>query len=109
MTFKIMETLQILSNGLYESTLHQVINNSPKFRVCVAYFYEVSALRFATFITTTFEMEFHAFAFITQPNFDASVEPLEMCVQRTGGTKNFKGAVYGEHLVSKVTTNFVKY
>nr|GMC83122.1 probable 2-oxoglutarate-dependent dioxygenase At3g49630 [Ipomoea batatas]GMC99235.1 probable 2-oxoglutarate-dependent dioxygenase At3g49630 [Ipomoea batatas] len=77
------DMLKILSNGLYESTLHQVINNSPKFRVCVAYFYE--------------------------PNFDASVEPLEMCVQRTGGTKNFKGAVYGEHLVSKVTTNFVKY
>lgn len=34
--------LQIYSNGLYESTLHRVINNSPKYRVCVAYFYEVS-------------------------------------------------------------------
>lgn len=34
--------LQIYSNGLYESTLHQVINNSTKFRVSVAYFYEVN-------------------------------------------------------------------
>lgn len=36
-----MDYLQILTNGVYESTLHRVINNSPKYRVCVAYFYEV--------------------------------------------------------------------
>lgn len=34
--------LQIWSNGMYDSTLHRVINTSPKYRVCVAYFYEVS-------------------------------------------------------------------
>ncbi|MCD7455004.1 hypothetical protein HAX54_026732 [Datura stramonium] len=73
--------LQILSNGIYESTLHRVINNSPKYRVSVAYFYE--------------------------PNFDAAIEPLDVCLRKTGGTKNFEGAVYGKHLVSKVTTNFV--
>lgn len=33
--------MQILSNGVYQSTLHKVINNSPKYRVCVAFFYEV--------------------------------------------------------------------
>ena len=36
--------MQILSNGLYESTLHRVINNSPLYRVCVAFFYEVAKL-----------------------------------------------------------------
>ncbi|CAK9161432.1 unnamed protein product [Ilex paraguariensis] len=75
------DMLKILSNGLYESTLHQVVNNSPKYRVCVAYFYE--------------------------PNFDAAIEPLDVCIQRTGGTKKFEGAVYGKHLVGKVLTNFV--
>ncbi|XVE82833.1 hypothetical protein DITRI_Ditri16bG0037400 [Diplodiscus trichospermus] len=75
------DMLKILSNGLYDSTLHRVINNSPTYRVCVAFFYE--------------------------PNYDAAVEPLEVCVQRSGGTRKFGKAVYGEHLVSKVQTNFV--
>ncbi|KAL0377684.1 UNVERIFIED_CONTAM: putative 2-oxoglutarate-dependent dioxygenase [Sesamum radiatum] len=74
------DMLKILTNGEYESTLHRVINNSPKYRVCVAYFYE--------------------------PNFDAAIEPLDTCVQRTGGSKKFDSAVYGKHLVSKVLTNF---
>lgn len=75
------DMLKILSNGLYESTVHRVINSSPKYRVCVAYFYEV--------------------------NFIAAIEPLDMCIQKTGGIKKFEAAVYGEHLVSKVLTNFV--
>ncbi|KAL5556941.1 hypothetical protein UlMin_039177 [Ulmus minor] len=74
------DMLKIYSNGLYESTLHQVINSSSKYRVCVAYFYET--------------------------NFDTAVEPLEICTQKTGGIKKFERAVYGEHLVSKVLTNF---
>ncbi|XP_075501361.1 homoarginine-6-hydroxylase 2-ODD-C23 isoform X2 [Primulina tabacum] len=76
------DMLKILTNGLYESTLHQVINNSRNYRVCVAYFYE--------------------------PNFDAAIEPLDTCVQKTGGAKKFEGAVYGKHLVGKVVTNFVE-
>ncbi|XP_021735036.1 probable 2-oxoglutarate-dependent dioxygenase At3g50210 isoform X2 [Chenopodium quinoa] len=56
------DMLKILTNGMYESTLHQVINKSPKYRVCVAYFYE--------------------------PNYDATIEPLDICVQKTGGSKN---------------------
>ncbi|KAL3646341.1 hypothetical protein CASFOL_011521 [Castilleja foliolosa] len=75
------DMLKIMTNGLYESTLHRVINSSPKYRVCVAYFYE--------------------------PNFDAAIEPLDACVQKTGGVKKFEGAVYGKHLVSKVVNNFV--
>lgn len=76
------DMLKILTNGLYESTFHRVINKSPTYRVCVAYFYET--------------------------NFDAAIEPLDICIKRTGGTRKFERAVYGEHLVSKVTTNFVK-
>ncbi|BFG35913.1 hypothetical protein CerSpe_221870 [Prunus speciosa] len=75
------DMLKIYSNGLYESTLHQVINSSPKYRVCVAYFYET--------------------------NFDTAVEPLDICKERTSGAKKFERAVYGEHLVKKVQTNFV--
>uniref|UniRef100_A0A516IJU6 Fe2OG dioxygenase domain-containing protein n=1 Tax=Turnera subulata TaxID=218843 RepID=A0A516IJU6_9ROSI len=75
------DMLKILSNGLYDSTLHRVINNSSKYRVCIAYFYE--------------------------PNYDAAVEPLDICIQKTGGISKFGKAVYGEHLVSKVQTNFV--
>ncbi|KAL5714012.1 hypothetical protein ACHQM5_016030 [Ranunculus cassubicifolius] len=74
------DMLKIWSNGLYESTLHRVINNSPKYRVSVAFFLE--------------------------PNFDAVVKPLEFCKQKTGGVDKFEKAVYGEHLVSKVLTNF---
>ncbi|CAL9184964.1 unnamed protein product [Musa hybrid cultivar] len=74
------DMLKIWSNGLYESTLHRVINNSPKYRVSVAFFYE--------------------------PNFDAAVEPFDFCMQKTGGTPKFGKVVYGEHLVGKVGSNF---
>ncbi|XP_071701656.1 homoarginine-6-hydroxylase 2-ODD-C23.1 [Rutidosis leptorrhynchoides] len=74
------DMLKILTNGLYESTLHRVINNSPRYRVCVAYFYET--------------------------NFNAAISPLDMCVKKSGGNKKFETAVYGEHLVGKVLTNF---
>uniref|UniRef100_A0A803KY11 Fe2OG dioxygenase domain-containing protein n=1 Tax=Chenopodium quinoa TaxID=63459 RepID=A0A803KY11_CHEQI len=67
------DMLKILTNGIYESTLHQVINKSPKYRVCVAYFYET--------------------------NYDATIEPLDICVQKTGGIKKLGQAVYGEHLI----------
>lgn len=75
------DMLKILSNGIYEPTLHRVINNSPMYRVSVAFFYET--------------------------NFNTRVEPLDFCVEKTGGVVRYEGAVYGEHLVSKVTTNFV--
>ncbi|EEF29126.1 probable 2-oxoglutarate-dependent dioxygenase At3g50210 isoform X2 [Ricinus communis] len=75
------DMLKIWSNGLYDSTLHRVINNSPRYRVCVAYFHET--------------------------NFDAAIEASDICVKRTGGVKKTGKAVYGEHLVSKVQTNFI--
>ncbi|KAK4262333.1 hypothetical protein QN277_027905 [Acacia crassicarpa] len=75
------DMLKIYSNGLYESTLHRVINNSERYRVSVVYFYET--------------------------NFDTAVEALDTFKTRANGPNKFKRAVYGEHLVSKVTTNFV--
>uniref|UniRef100_A0A7N2M0H9 Uncharacterized protein n=1 Tax=Quercus lobata TaxID=97700 RepID=A0A7N2M0H9_QUELO len=75
------DMLKIYANGLYESTLHRVINNSPRFRVCIAYFYET--------------------------NFDTTVEPLETSIQMTGFARNSERAVYGEHLVKKVLNNFI--
>ncbi|KAL0332199.1 UNVERIFIED_CONTAM: putative 2-oxoglutarate-dependent dioxygenase [Sesamum calycinum] len=95
------DMLKILTNGEYESTLHRVINNSPKYRVCVAYFYEITngnLIMFSPYV---------CFFLNDQPNFDAAIEPLDTCVQRTGGTRRFDSAVYGKHLVSKVLTNFV--
>ncbi|CAA7397768.1 unnamed protein product [Spirodela intermedia] len=75
------DMLKILSNGIYQPTLHRVINTSPEYRVSVAFFYET--------------------------NFDAPVEPMPFCVERTGGTAKYGAVIYGEHLVSKVLTNFV--
>ncbi|KAK7263176.1 hypothetical protein RJT34_30761 [Clitoria ternatea] len=76
------DMLKIYSNGLYESTLHRVINNSTKYRVSVVYFYET--------------------------NFDTAVEPLDTPKTRANGDKKFERAVYGEHLIRKVLTNFVE-
>ncbi|CAK8562448.1 unnamed protein product [Lathyrus sativus] len=76
------DMLKIYSNGLYESTLHRVINNSPKYRVSIVYFYET--------------------------NFDTTVEPLDTYKTRTNGNKRFERAIYGEHLVRKILTNFVE-
>ncbi|ESQ45576.1 hypothetical protein EUTSA_v10010531mg [Eutrema salsugineum] len=77
------DMLEILSNGVYESTLHRVINNSPRYRVCVAFFYET--------------------------NFDAEVEPLDIFKEKYIGKETSqvsKRVVYGEHLVIKVQTTF---
>ncbi|CAA0385314.1 unnamed protein product [Arabidopsis thaliana] len=77
------DMLKILSNGVYESTLHRVINNSPRYRVCVGFFYET--------------------------NFDAAVEPLDIFKEKypgKGTSQVFKRVVYGEHLVHKLQTTF---
>ncbi|KAM7264596.1 hypothetical protein ACFE04_002279 [Oxalis oulophora] len=77
------DMLKILTNGLYESTMHRVINNSPKDRVSIPYFYET--------------------------NFDVPVEPLDVCIQKSGGTRKYDGAVvYGEHLIGKLKKTFVE-
>ncbi|EFH52239.1 hypothetical protein ARALYDRAFT_348065 [Arabidopsis lyrata subsp. lyrata] len=77
------DMLKFLSNGVYESTLHRVINNSPRYRVCVGFFYET--------------------------NFNAVVEPLDIFKEKypvKGTSQVFKRIVYGEHLVHKLQTTF---
>ncbi|XVF59369.1 hypothetical protein PTKIN_Ptkin07bG0270200 [Pterospermum kingtungense] len=75
------DMLKIWSNGLYKATLHRVINNSPKYRVSLGYFFE--------------------------GNVDAVVEPLEVCVKKCGGNRLNERAIYGEHLVNKLINNYV--
>ncbi|CAM0909565.1 unnamed protein product [Alopecurus aequalis] len=75
------DMLEVWSNGIYQPTLHRVFNNSLRYRVSVAFFYE--------------------------SNFDAGVEPVEFCREKTGGIAKYKKVVYGEHLVKKVLNNFV--
>ena len=107
--------MQILSNGVYESTLHRVINNSPLYRVCVAFFYEVANLSSTLVcfpsVTPHWNWKFHVCKpCLIQTNFDAVVEPFDICKDKypegRGESQIFKRAVYGEHLVSKVQTNF---
>ncbi|KAJ3695968.1 hypothetical protein LUZ60_001345 [Juncus effusus] len=75
------DMLKVWTNGIYEPTLHKVTNNTPFYRVSVAYFYE--------------------------SNFDAEIEADESCKKKTGGDAKYEKIVYGEHLVKKVLTNFV--
>lgn len=94
------------TNGLWKSTMHRVIHRGTGYRVSVPFFYE--------------------------PGFEAVVRPLRKCVERTRGGKvdgngegkeekvdgrRFTGeregkgrdegsGTYGEHLLTKVFSNF---
>lgn len=68
------------TNGLWKSTMHRVIHRGEKQRISVPFFYE--------------------------PNFDAVVKPLRKCVEESGGTEVHAGSTYGEHLLTKVFSNF---
>lgn len=43
--------------------------------------------------------------FFFEPNFDTVIEPLDVCLKKTGDKKH-DAVVYGEHLVGKVSKNF---
>ncbi|KAF3040461.1 hypothetical protein E8E12_003386 [Didymella heteroderae] len=76
------------TNGIWKSTMHRVIHRGDGGvngvegggRVSVPFFFE--------------------------PNFDAMVKPLESCVKRSGRPKMHEGSTYGEHLLTKVFSNF---
>ncbi|XP_021714631.1 probable 2-oxoglutarate-dependent dioxygenase At3g50210 [Chenopodium quinoa] len=70
------DMLKILSNGLYNPALHQIINASPKYRVSAVYFYET--------------------------NYEEPIEALDICVQKSGGKKKIDTAIYGDYLVAKL-------
>ncbi|KAF2130215.1 Clavaminate synthase-like protein [Dothidotthia symphoricarpi CBS 119687] len=68
------------TNGLWKSTLHRVVHRGDRYRVSVPFFYE--------------------------PGFDSVVRPLRECVRRSGRAEMGEGGTYGEHLLTKVFSNF---
>lgn len=68
------------TNGLWRSTLHRVVHRGDAYRVSVPFFYE--------------------------PAFDAVVAPLRKCVRDSGREAMHAGSTYGEHLLTKVFSNF---
>jgi hypothetical protein len=108
---------------MYQPTLHRVFNNSLRYRVSVAFFYEVyinasidknNVFRAEKehFCSAVYNQLIVSFFLGTngiriQSNFDAAVEPAELCREKTGGVAKYEKVVYGEHLVKKVLNNFV--
>lgn len=68
------------TNGLWKSTMHRVIHKGQGYRVSVPFFFE--------------------------PNFEAVVKPLKDCVAKSGEEAMHEGSTYGEHLLTKVFSNF---
>jgi isopenicillin N synthase-like dioxygenase len=75
------DMLKVWSNGLYQPTLHRVVNVDPsRSRVSVPFFYE--------------------------PAFSTRVTPPQELLYLTGGQPAYDPVVYGAHLESKVLSNF---
>ena len=68
------------TNGIWRSTRHRVIHKSDNYRVSVPFFFE--------------------------PDWNATVEPLDECVRRCNNQRIGDAVVYGDHLVGKVRGNF---
>lgn len=68
------------TNDLYKSTLHRVIHKGDNYRISVPFFFE--------------------------PDFDAIIEPLASCVEKSGYPAKYSKVMYGDHLYSKVSNNF---
>ncbi|KNZ81268.1 putative iron/ascorbate oxidoreductase [Termitomyces sp. J132] len=77
------EMWEVWTNGLYRSTLHQVVHRSSNYRVSIPFFFE--------------------------PNWDAEVRPLAAALrlQKPEDKKEQRrSVVYGEFLLKKVGNNF---
>ncbi|EPS35105.1 hypothetical protein H072_11490 [Dactylellina haptotyla CBS 200.50] len=68
------------TNGLFKSTVHQVVHLGSNYRVSVPVFFE--------------------------PSWDAKISPLQTCIERTGGKALYGEVQYGEYLLGKVSSNF---
>lgn len=69
------------TNGLWKSTPHRVIHRSGQdWRISVPFFFE--------------------------PDYDAVIQPLKSCVEKTGGKEKYDEVVYGDFLRHKVEGNF---
>ncbi|KAJ3408324.1 Structural maintenance of chromosomes protein 5 [Chytridiales sp. JEL 0842] len=75
------DMVNVWTNNIYKSTLHRVIHKKNTFRVSIPFFFE--------------------------PNFDTVVAPLPPCVKESGGVSHHEPVMYGKHLLSKVSNNFV--
>lgn len=76
------------TNGGWKSTLHRVIHRGDG---------GISGAAGGGRISVPFFFE---------PNFDAVVKPLRACVSRSGRPPVSEGSTYGEHLLTKVFSNF---
>ncbi|KAJ1555169.1 hypothetical protein HK096_007884 [Nowakowskiella sp. JEL0078] len=80
------DMLNIWTNDIYQSTLHRVIHTKSNYRVSLPFFFE--------------------------PNFDAIIEPLEVCIAKESENdsnlqkKKYRPVVFGDHIVGKVASNF---
>ncbi|GAA6061896.1 hypothetical protein JCM10212_004714 [Sporobolomyces blumeae] len=80
------EMWEILSAGLYKSTLHRVIHQAPTYRISLPFFYE--------------------------PAFDAVIEPLPTALRLRAANEDLAkspipdSVIYGEFLTAKVSNNF---
>ena len=74
------DMVSLWTNDLVKSTLHRVVHTGQNYRVSVPFFLE--------------------------PDRDAVVEPLDECVQRSGGIPKGNKIRYGDHLAAKVGGNF---
>ncbi|GLB38543.1 putative iron ascorbate-dependent oxidoreductase family protein [Lyophyllum shimeji] len=77
------EMWEIWTNGLYRSTLHQVVHRGSNYRVSIPFFFE--------------------------PNFDAHVKPLEAALRLQKPeerAEHRKPVIYGDFLMAKVGNNF---
>ena len=80
LTVNVGDMLQRWTNGLFVSTPHRVLRPARS-RVSLPFFFE--------------------------PSYDAVVEPLERCVELTGGGPKYGAVRYGDHLLAKTSVNFV--
>eukprot|EP01089_Gocevia_fonbrunei_P022669 TRINITY_DN9246_c0_g1_i1.p1 TRINITY_DN9246_c0_g1~~TRINITY_DN9246_c0_g1_i1.p1 ORF type:complete len:344 (+),score=65.37 TRINITY_DN9246_c0_g1_i1:24-1055(+) len=72
------DMMTVWTNGLFKSTVHRVVHKSENVRTSLPFFYE--------------------------PNFEARVSPLPVCVNVDG--KEYPPKTYGVHLLDKTSTNF---
>jgi len=81
LTCNIGDMLARWTNGLYRSTPHRVLRpQSGASRISIPFFFE--------------------------PNYQAEIAPLPQCCTSTGQPPRFPPIVYGDHLLSKTSSNF---
>ena len=68
------------TNGIYRSTPHRVLRPVGRRRISIPFFFE--------------------------PNYTATIAPLSECCEETGKPPKFAPIMYGDHLLSKTSTNF---